>query len=163
MQEKKIKILFICLGNICRSPMAETIMNKFLNHYGFEKLIMTDSAGLIGYHAGEKADPRMLLHAKKHGYNITHISRQIKEDDFFEFDMIICMDHSNYDRLISMAPGIDEENKISLMTDYCQTHVADHVPDPYYGGSRGFENVIEILEDSCDGLIKYLRQHYINQ
>ena len=157
MENNKFKILFVCLGNICRSPMAECIMNDFLKKHGLDKFVITDSAGLIAYHSGENSDSRMIMHAKQHGYNLYHISRRIDEEDFYNFDMIVCMDHSNYDKLMDMAPGIDEEAKISLMTDYCQTINTDHVPDPYYGGSKGFDNVIEILEDSCNGLINHLK------
>ncbi len=152
------KILFMCLGNICRSPMAETITQKIINERHLMFDFSVDSAGLIRYHEGEKADPRMRMHAKARGYNITHLSRPITEDDFREFNLIVAMDDSVYDRLRDMAPGIDEEKKVVRMTDYCRTMAADHVPDPYYGGAEGFENVINILEDACVGLIDQLEK-----
>ncbi len=157
------KILFVCLGNICRSPMAETIMQGLIFDRGMNNRFKVDSAGLISYHEGEQADPRMRMHAKRRGYNITHISRPIKEEDFYEFDLIVAMDDSVYDRLIDMAPGLDEEEKVVRMTDYCRTVIADHVPDPYYGGAEGFENVINILEDACEGLLCSLSEHKDNR
>ncbi len=150
------KILFVCLGNICRSPMAEAVMRKLVKDRGLEAKFELDSAGLISYHEGEGADPRMKSHAYRHGYNITHISRPVRELDFEVFDLIACMDDSNWDRLHRLAPTVEAEGKIVRMTDYCRTHVIDHVPDPYYGGAQGFENVIEILEDACEGLLESL-------
>lgn len=150
------KILFVCLGNICRSPMAEAVMRKLVKDRGLETEFELDSAGLISYHEGEGADPRMKSHAYRHGYNLTHISRPVKELDFEVFDLIVGMDDSNWDRLHRLAPTMEAEEKIVRMTDYCRTHVIDHVPDPYYGGAQGFENVIEILEDACEGLLESL-------
>lgn len=147
------KILFVCLGNICRSPMAEAVMRKLVKEKGLESEYEIDSAGLIRYHEGEGADSRMKFHAKRHGYLLTHISRPVREIDF---DLIVGMDDSNWDKLHRLAPTVEAETKIVRMTDYCQTHVIDHVPDPYYGGDQGFENVIEILEDACEGLLKKL-------
>ena len=150
------KILFVCLGNICRSPMAEAVMRKLVKEKGLESEYEIDSAGLIRYHEGEGADSRMKFHAKRHGYLLTHISRPVREIDFDLFDLIVGMDDSNWDKLHRLAPTVEAETKIVRMTDYCRTHVIDHVPDPYYGGDQGFENVIEILEDACEGLLKKL-------
>ncbi len=150
------KILFICLGNICRSPMAEAVMRKLVKERGLEAKYEIDSAGLIRYHEGEGADPRMKFHAQRHGYLLTHISRPVRELDFELFDLIVSMDESNWERLHRLAPSVEAETKIVRMTDYCRTHVIDHVPDPYYGGDQGFENVIEILEDACQGLLDEL-------
>lgn len=157
MNKEKYKILFVCLGNICRSPMAETIMNQLIKENHLSNRIMVDSAGIIGFHAGEKADSRMRQHAYQRGYNITHISRPISISDFDEFDLIISMDESVYDSLLDKAPSIPHESKVVRMTDFCQIHTdATHVPDPYYGGASGFEHVIDLLEDSCIGLLKYV-------
>ena len=151
-----VKILFVCLGNICRSPMAEAIMNKLVDEQGSGDRFLIDSAGLISYHEGEGSDPRMKQHASRHGYRLTHISRPVRPSDFDDFDIIIGMDDSNYDRLRRMALTLEAEAKVHRMTDYCTRHVIDHVPDPYYGGAQGFENVIEILEDACAGLLATL-------
>ena len=99
----------------------------------------------------------MRSHALRRGYHITHLSRPVRMTDFYDFDLIIGMDDSNISRLHDLAPSLDAEAKIHRMTEYCSRMVADHVPDPYYGGAQGFENVIDILEDACEGLQKELR------
>lgn len=146
------RILFICLGNICRSPMAQTIMQHIVDEAGEQQEFEIDSAGLISYHEGEEADLRMRVHATRHGYRITHRSRPVRATDFLHFDLIIGMDDANIDRLRELSPDLETDAKIHRMTDFCRQKVADHVPDPYYGGAQGFENVIEILEDACRGL-----------
>lgn len=148
------KILFVCLGNICRSCTAEEIMRTVLQREGLDREVLVDSAGLISYHQGEQADPRMRAHASRRGYHITHLSRPVCMTDFYDFDLIIGMDDSNISRLRDLAPSIEEEAKIHRMTEYCISKVVDHVPDPYYGGAQGFENVIDILEDACEGLLQ---------
>lgn len=138
--------------------MAEAIMRKKVNDRGLSAEYEIDSAGLISYHEGEGSDPRMKNHAYRHGYLLNHISRPIREIDFDLFDLIVSMDDSNWERLHRLAPTLEAESKIVRMTDYCQTHTIDHVPDPYYGGDQGFENVISILEDACQGLLDSLEQ-----
>ena len=155
---KKYKILFIFLGNICRSVAAEEIMRNRVVHAGLEKEIDLDSAGLSSYHQGDPADSRMRAHAARRGYRITHLSRPVGYHDFFDFDMLIGMDDSNLSGLRDLAPGLPEEQKIYRMTDFCRRIPADHVPDPYYGGDSGFETVLDILEDACDGLLDFLTQ-----
>lgn len=148
-----MKILFVCLGNICRSPLAEEVMRQIAKQQGVDKSLILDSAGLIGYHQGELPDSRMRMHASRRGYNLTHRSRPVTVDDFYEFDLVIGMDDSNISKLMNLAPGIEEEKKIVRLTDYCQQLMVDHVPDPYYGGASGFENVLDIVEDACSGLM----------
>lgn len=152
------RILFVCLGNICRSAAAEEIMRNRVVHAGLEKEIDLDSAGLSSYHQGDPADSRMRAHAARRGYRITHLSRPVGYHDFFDFDMLIGMDDSNLSGLRDLAPGLPEEQKIYRMTDFCRRIPADHVPDPYYGGDSGFETVLDILEDACDGLLDFLTQ-----
>lgn len=154
---KPTSILFVCLGNICRSSAAEEIMRTYLQREGMEHEVRVDSAGLISYHRGEPADSRMRAHAIRRGYKITHLSRPVRTDDFYEYDLILGMDDSNIDRLRELAPDVESEKKIRRMTDFCQQKVVDCVPDPYYGGAQGFENVIDILEDACGGLLESLR------
>ena len=157
MDTNKItRILFVCLGNICRSCTAEEVMRTLLRREGLDKTIEVDSAGLISYHQGEGADPRMRTHAARRGYRITHLSRPVCMEDFEKFDLIIGMDDSNISRLHDLAPSLEAEEKIHRMTEYCTHIVADHVPDPYYGGAQGFENVIDILEDACAGVLSTL-------
>lgn len=152
------KILFVCLGNICRSCTAEEVFRVLAEKEGHSDLVI-DSAGILSYHRGESPDPRMRIHALRRGYNLTHKSRPIETDDFFEFDMIIGMDDSNIDRLKEKAPDVKTQDKIFRMTDFCIDKVVDYVPDPYYGGAQGFENVIDILEDSCKGLLEKITRN----
>lgn len=154
----KKKILFVCLGNICRSSSAEGIMKHVVAEAGLEHEFMIDSAGILSYHQGELPDGRMRAHAARRGYGLTHRSRPVRTSDFYDFDLIVGMDSRNIDDLKELAPSLELCNKIHRMTEYCTKFVhADHVPDPYYGGAEGFEYVLDILEDACAGLLNTLR------
>ena len=155
--EKKYKILFVCLGNICRSPAAEGILQKLLQKAKLSENIEVDSAGTYGGHAGELPDSRMRAHAARRGYKLTHRSRQIKWDDFEKFDLILGMDDTNISNLQRLAPDPESLAKIRRTTDFCRKVPYDHIPDPYYSGSDGFELVLDILEDACNGLIEELK------
>lgn len=150
MQVKSI--LFVCMGNICRSPMAEGVFKKILEREHKSHEISVDSAGTIGYHAGELADARMRRHAANRGYSLTHKSRKVCFTDFEKFDLLVAMDDANYADLCELANSPEDKNKIVRITDYCRTFNATHIPDPYYGGESGFEHVIDLLEDACEGL-----------
>ena len=150
------KILFVCLGNICRSPAAEAVMKSLIRKECLEDRFTIDSAGISSYHRGDLADPRMRACAARRGYTLLHRSRPVRSEDFEDFDLIIGMDDSNIDELLQMSPDIESDAKVHRMTDYCKAKVADYVPDPYYGGAQGFENVLDILEDACSGLFKEL-------
>lgn len=165
MKQEKIKLLFVCLGNICRSPSAEGIMKKLVEEAGLEKHITVDSAGIMGYHEGELPDSRMRNHAALRGYNLNSHSRPVKIHDFFDFDLIIGMDNQNIDDLKRKAPDMESLRKIHQMTEFSQRLSYDHVPDPYYGGASGFELVLDILEDACSGLLEYLsiNYHYLHK
>ena len=133
-------------------------MRTILRREGLDRVVEVDSAGLIGYHQGEQADPRMRAHASRRGYHITHLSRPVRMSDFDDFDLVIGMDDSNISGLRDLAPSLEAENKIHRMTEFCVNSITDHVPDPYYGGAQGFENVIDILEDACEGLLATLQK-----
>ncbi|RHJ91137.1 low molecular weight protein-tyrosine-phosphatase [Parabacteroides bouchesdurhonensis] len=150
------KILFVCLGNICRSPSAEAVMKKLVRDAGLQDRFEIDSAGLIGYHEGEPADSRMRAHASRRGYSLDSISRPVRMSDFYHFDLIIGMDDSNIDKLKQMAPDLESEAKVRRMTDFCCNKLYDYVPDPYYSGAEGFELVLDLLEDACAGLLASL-------
>lgn len=153
-----VRLLFVCLGNICRSPGAEAVMNEYVNKEGLTDLVQCDSAGILGYHMGERADRRMRHHAQQRGYRVDSISRKFNpETDFDRFDLIIGMDHQNIRDLRSMAATRHQMQKIHLMTDFCCRIERSEVPDPYYGGSDGFELVLDLLEDACGGLIEQIK------
>lgn len=156
--KEKIKILFVCLGNICRSPAAEGVMRSIVEKNGESNRFFLDSAGLYAGHAGEQPDRRMRIHAFQRGYSLIQQSRPVREADFANFDLIIAMDHSNYDRLRNLAPTLEDEDKVVMMTDFCLHHPdADYVPDPYYEGAEGFELVLDLLEDACQSLFDNLQ------
>lgn len=153
------QVLFVCLGNICRSPSAEAVFNSVLKKNELEYEISCDSAGTAAYHEGEPADYRMKQFARKRGYELTSISRPFNPKlDFDRFDYIIGMDRMNVRDLKSMARSESDKEKVSLMTDYCFDSKYDSVPDPYYGGDSGFELVLDILEDACNGLLKRIQK-----
>ena len=154
----KKRILFVCLGNICRSPAAQGIMQSMIDKNGLQDQFELDSAGLYGGHAGDLPDHRMRVHAYQRGYNLTHRSRQVRISDFDNFDVIVAMDDSNFSRLKAMAPTLDAENKIVRMIDYVRGFPQyDSVPDPYYEGAEGFEIVLDLLEDGCRNMIESLQ------
>lgn len=151
------RILFVCLGNICRSPAAEAIFLKTAQKNGFA--VEVDSAGTSAWHAGEQADARMRKHAKARDYHITSISRGFDPlTDFDDFDMIIAMDDNNYYDLMAQAGTTVQEQKVYRMRDFFRESDFDHIPDPYYGGADGFDLVIDLLEDASEGLIQQLNR-----
>lgn len=156
LREKgKIRILFVCLGNICRSPAAHGIMEDFVKEAGKEDHFVLDSAGLYGGHAGDLPDHRMRMHARRRGYDLTHRSRPVRMSDFDDFDLIVAMDNSNYDRLRGFAPTVEAQEKIFRMIDFVKGFPGyDYVPDPYYEGAEGFELVLDLLEDGCRNLME---------
>lgn len=156
-----MKVLFVCLGNICRSPTAEGVFKALVHEKNLNDRIKCDSAGTSAHHEGSPADGRSMNHAELRGYKLTSISRQITANDFFEFDLILTMDDSNYAKVIAMAKDIQaDQNKVKKFTDYCVIHDIDHVPDPYHRGHDGFEHVLDIIEDGCTELLRQLQVCY---
>lgn len=154
MKNKSYKILFVCLGNICRSPAAEGVMKKISadKELNFE----IDSAGLISYHQGEHPDSRMISTAKRRGYPLNHHARKIEAQDFEYYDVIIGMDGDNIRRLNQLCPE-KYRNKIHKISGYfIEVKDYDTVPDPYYGDMDDFDNVITLLEDACEGIAQKL-------
>lgn len=156
MKQEKIRLLFVCLGNICRSPSAEAVMKKLVKQAGLEERIEIDSAGLIDYHAGEQADSRMRAHAARRGYVLDSISRPVRPADFYDFDLLIGMDNRNVEELKRMAPDLETARKVRQMTEFSRHKRYDYVPDPYYSGAEGFELVLDLLEDASEGLLEAL-------
>ena len=155
MNYKEINsILFVCMGNICRSPSAEAVFRHKMNEKGIDLTI--DSAGTTGSHAREKPDHRAQKIGVERGYSFDKIkARKITVEDFTKFDMVLAMDEHNVKELKKVAPDAQHE-KIQLFLEYAENHEELEVPDPYYGGARGFKFVLDLVEDASDGLLKKL-------
>lgn len=150
-QQMDFGVLFVCMGNICRSPTAEAVFKNKIDAQGIPVFI--DSAGTIGNHAGQKPDPRAISAGEKRGYDFGGLrSRKVELADYFRFNYILAMDKDNYKDLIDRKPA-DATAKVELMLDYADNFDNAEVPDPYYGGARGFEFVLDLVEDASDGFI----------
>lgn len=155
----KKKILFVCMGNICRSPAAEGIMNKMVEEKNLKNKIEIDSAGTIGYHEGEPADARMSRHAARRGYKLTSLSRKFNPNkDFEKFDYIVTMDDNNYEDILSLDKNQEYRHKVFKVSKFFTDHNYSEVPDPYYGGSDGFEIVLDLLEEGNKNLLEKIRK-----
>ncbi len=152
-----MNLLFVCLGNICRSPAAEGIMRRLVEENGLAEQIFVDSAGTYGGHAGELPDARMRNAARQRGLELSHRARPLREEDFERFDMLLVMDKMNYDDVSELAPDIESERKIRYLVDFCSEPEVHFVPDPYYSGRSGFDRVLDILEDACGGLLRHIQ------
>jgi len=151
------KILFVCLGNICRSPSAEAVFRAKVEDAGLGDAFEVDSAGTLAYHQGKPADARMMDHAAKRGYRLTSIARKVLLQDFDAFDLLIAMDDDNYRELRALAPDDAARAKVKRMMEYAPETGVTEVPDPYYGGAQGFERVLDLLETACGRLLADLR------
>lgn len=163
MNSEKFKtknILFLCLGNICRSPAAEAVLKyKISDLFPYNKEYYIDSAGIGPWHEGQLPDRRMRRHGAQRGYDISSIARQIKPSDFDRFDYIFAMDNENVKALTRLARNDEDRKKIYCTADFMTRHPEyDTVPDPYYGGDRDFELALDLIEDACDGIIKWLSE-----
>ncbi|MCM1292297.1 MAG: low molecular weight phosphotyrosine protein phosphatase [Bacteroides sp.] len=150
--QSSVSILFICLGNICRSPAADGLLHAIVDEHR-DRRWHIDSAGIGGWHVGDLPDRRMRIHGRRRGLEFNHICRQIRSTDFGRFDLIIGMDDANIADLRRLAPTIEAEKKILPMADFFVEFAnCDHVPDPYYDGDQGFERVLDLLTDATTNL-----------
>ena len=152
------KILFVCLGNICRSPAAEGVFKQKIKERDLEKFFLVDSAGTGGWHVGNLADSRMREAALSRGIELTSRSRKIQENDLYEFDHVFVMDQDNLNAVKSLIKDTMNpiNSKIKLILTYSKKSQLNEVPDPYYGGQHGFDKVLDLLDDAIDGLIDSL-------
>ena len=155
-----MRILFVCMGNICRSPTAEGVMRRLLRDADLQDAIAVDSAGTGGWHAGEPPDARATDAAGRRGIELGGAARQVQVADFERFDLVVAMDRANLRELLALAPSEEAAEKVRLLREF-DPESADagdlDVPDPYYGGERGFERVLELVEAACRGLLGELR------
>ncbi len=152
------KLLFVCLGNICRSPAAENIMNSLIEQAGLRAWIVCDSAGTSSYHIGSPPDRRMTAAANQQGIAMQGCARQFVKADFENFDLILAMDQDNFANILYQDLAGRYQDKVFLICDFCTRHTTKEVPDPYYGGTEGFNQVIDLLMDACQGLLNYVKQ-----
>jgi protein-tyrosine phosphatase len=154
-----VKVLFVCLGNICRSPTAEAVFRHLVEKAKLSDRIEIDSAGTGDWHVGELADPRTRQAAKRRGIEVDSRARQVKRDDFTEFDYVVAMDASNRRNLVAMAPTQELAGKVHLFRDFDpKSPRGSDVPDPYYGGDDGFETVLDICDAAARGLLERVRR-----
>ncbi len=157
MKTDKYSILFICLGNICRSPAAEGILKTLVEQQGLADRYTIDSAGIGGWHVGQLPDERMRQCGSRHGYRFDSHARQFQHSDFRRFDLIVTMDNDNYRTISTMATNENERNKVRRIADFLTDHARyGAVPDPYYGGPADFELVITLLEEACQELLRQI-------
>ncbi len=148
------RVLFVCLGNICRSPAAEIIFREMVRKAGRDSEFEIDSAGTIGHHEGSSPDPRMSDSLSQLGYNVEGRARRLVHDDLEHFDLIVTMDESNLKDVRGLDPSGELHSRILQLVSFCTRHDDPRVPDPYYGGQRGFDHVIRLLEDGCEGILR---------
>jgi protein-tyrosine phosphatase len=153
-----IRVLLVCMGNICRSPTAEGVLRAHIERAGLAGKVEVDSAGTHAYHIGEPPDPRSQKAAANRGYQLANLrARRVAEADFLRFDLILGMDRENLALLREACPP-EEQHRLGLLLDYARNVEHDEVPDPYYGGPEGFERVLDLIEDGCAGVVEELRQ-----
>jgi protein-tyrosine phosphatase len=152
------RLLFVCMGNICRSPTAEGVMRRLLEEEGLADRVEVESAGTGGWHAGEPPDERATLAARRRGVTLEGAARQVRPADFRDFDLLIAMDRANLRELLALAPDEEAAEKVRLLREFDPASSGDlDVPDPYYGGDAGFEHVLDLVEAACRGLLDALR------
>jgi protein-tyrosine phosphatase len=155
-----VRVLFVCMGNICRSPTAQGVFAHLVESQGLTSLIQIDSAGTHAYHVGEPPDVRATQAAKKRNIELgSQRARRVTGDDFLDFDYVLAMDRNNYDDLISLCPT-EHQSKLYLFLEFATGLGEDEVPDPYYGGITGFERVLDMIERASQGLLAEIRQQH---
>lgn len=155
---KPYAILFVCMGNICRSPTADGVFRTKLKALGLDESVQVDSAGTHNYHPGSPPDARSQKHAARRGYDLSDLrARQIHDADFAHFDLILAMDWDNLALVQDLCPP-QHQSKVRRLTEFCQQSDSPVVPDPYYGGDAGFEEVLDLVEDACNGLLVQLQR-----
>ncbi|HUO20608.1 MAG TPA: low molecular weight protein-tyrosine-phosphatase [Steroidobacteraceae bacterium] len=153
-----MRVLFVCLGNICRSPTAEGVLRTLAAREAPELALEVDSAGTAAYHVGQPPDPRTRAAAARRGYDLSALrARSIESADFERFDLILAMDRENLTALRRRAPAHAHE-RLRLFLEFCADEAPEEVPDPYYGGPNGFEEVLDLVESATRGLLAHLRQ-----
>lgn len=150
------RLLFVCLGNICRSPAAEGVMRSLIEAKGFADRVQVRSAGTAGWHAGKLPDQRMRTAAQNRGYELCSRARQVTEDDLRDYDLVLVMDRQNLRDMRSYDRAALYGTKVRLFCEFCTDHQESEVPDPYYGGVQGFELVLDLLEDGCRGVLAHI-------
>jgi protein-tyrosine phosphatase len=156
MTKAPIRILFVCLGNICRSPAAESVFNKLIKEQNLSDYFFVESAGTGGWHIGQEPDARMRRQGEKRGLVFTTLGQQLGKKDFDKFDFIVTMDDSNYQDALLLAGSDQDRKKVVKLASFHSTGTVDKVPDPYYGGVEGFEMVLDILEDACANFLRHV-------
>lgn len=155
-----VKVLFVCLGNICRSPTAEGVFRKLVEEQGLSEMIMIDSAGTHAYHIGKSPDPRAQEAASKRGIDLSGLrGRQAVPQDIIQFDYVLAMDEENYENLLDIAPP-EVANRVQLLLQYAPGRRERSVPDPYYGGASGFDRVLDMVEEAAAGLLQHIRDQH---
>jgi protein-tyrosine phosphatase len=160
---EKISVLFICMGNICRSPTAEAVFRQYVENAGLSEFITIDSAGTHDYHIGDTPDSRTQRVALQRGYNMSELrGRQVEQADFQHFNYVLAMDRANLAILQRLAPS-GSNAQVRLFLEYARHHVEREVPDPYFGGTDGFERVLDMVEDAAEGLLQHICQQHLQK
>ena len=156
-------VLMVCMGNICRSPTAHGVLRAKVQALGWDSWFTVDSCGTHAYHVGEGADRRSQQHALQRGYDLSDLrARQLTRQDFERHDLILVMDHENKARALALCPPT-QRHKLHHLTEFCREMRSAVVPDPYYGGNQGFEHVLDLIEDACEGVLAHVRKEHLAQ
>ncbi len=160
-QQKKVGVIFVCMGNICRSPTAEAVFRDYVEKAGLLESIHIDSAGTHSYHIGESPDARTQHAARRRGYDMSKLrGRQVEAEDFLRFDYVLAMDEANLANLRQLRPS-GAQSHLGLFLEFAERHREREVPDPYFGGADGFERVLDMVEDAANGLLQHILQRHL--